>query len=104
MVETNTIIFAVLFVIFIYFAARYLAKSDMPIDNKRRSFSFDEKAAVVEENVKRYGSRQCEKCGAKDNLSVDHRKPLARGGHNRIDNLQLLCRKCNSKKGDRYID
>ena len=33
------------------------------------------------------------------NMTVDHIKPQAAGGGHTIDNLQLLCGACNSKKG-----
>ena len=42
----------------------------------------------------------CLKCGATENLVVDHIVPLAGGGEGVIDNLQTLCRTCNSKKSD----
>ena len=79
----------------------WLYKSEeLPIDNKRRPFSFDEKVKVIELNVLKYGIAMCEKCRATKNFSIDHRVPLARGGHNGVSNLQLLCKNCNSKKGD----
>lgn len=31
--------------------------------------------------------------------SIDHIKPLSKGGSHTWDNVQLLCRRCNSKKG-----
>ena len=34
-------------------------------------------------------------------LAIDHIYPVARGGETKIENLQVLCRKCNSKKRDR---
>ena len=35
------------------------------------------------------------------NFTVDHVIPRSRGGTDHIDNLQLLCGACNSKKGNR---
>lgn len=43
---------------------------------------------------------RCALCGAVNNLQVDHIFPLAEGGTNDLDNLQLLCRRCNSIKSD----
>ena len=34
-------------------------------------------------------------------LSVDHIRPRSNGGATTMDNLQTLCRRCNSKKGAR---
>ena len=45
--------------------------------------------------------RVCVNCGATTDLTVDHIVPLARGGLNSTDNMQTLCRSCNSAKRDR---
>lgn len=38
-----------------------------------------------------------------DKLTVDHIRPLAKGGHPRaLGNLQLLCEPCNLDKGDSW--
>lgn len=37
------------------------------------------------------------------NLHVDHIIPITKNGTNDIDNLQLLCRKCNVSKGNKLI-
>ena len=43
---------------------------------------------------------QCRYCGATNDLAIDHIFPFSRGGSNEADNLQVLCRSCNSSKGD----
>ena len=47
----------------------------------------------------RYGGR-CAECAATDYLEYDHIIPVAKGGSNSDNNIQLLCRRCNLKKSD----
>ena len=47
---------------------------------------------------------QCVYCGGTDDLAIDHIFPFSRGGSNTPDNLQVLCRSCNSPKGDSIPD
>lgn len=46
----------------------------------------------------------CLSCGSSENLTIDHITPLSKGGDNSHDNLQLLCRNCNSKKSTSECD
>ena len=42
---------------------------------------------------------RCVKCGSKKNLEIHHIIPHAKGGSSRLENLQLLCQRCNRMKG-----
>ena len=44
----------------------------------------------------------CQHCGLKEKLTIDHIKPVSRGGTNKSSNLQVLCKSCNSKKSNKY--
>jgi 5-methylcytosine-specific restriction endonuclease McrA len=48
----------------------------------------------------------CPSCGEdiRGMYSVDHKLPTSKGGHLTKNNLQLLCKSCNSKKHDKEID
>ncbi len=46
---------------------------------------------VVNQNDRRFG----------DGATIDHVKPISKGGTNDPSNLVLSCRSCNSKKGNR---
>lgn len=54
------------------------------------------KAAVF----KRDGNR-CVECGSVDDLTLDHVWPWSLGGEDTVENLRVLCRPCNSRKGAR---
>jgi len=47
----------------------------------------------------------CKHCGeqfSRNQLELDHIKPISTGGDDSIENLQTLCRTCNRKKGNRF--
>jgi len=48
--------------------------------------------------------KTCRRCGTMDNLTIDHIRPISKGGTDDLLNLQVLCRRCNASKGARYED
>lgn len=54
------------------------------------------RAAVYERD-----NSTCQDCGATDRLTLDHIYPWSLGGSDTDDNLRVLCRPCNSRKGAR---
>lgn len=58
----------------------------------------------IRNEVFRIHGNSCLKCGSKYKLSLDHIIPISKGGKNCIENLQPLCKNCNSSKGSKIID
>lgn len=46
----------------------------------------------------------CLKCGSDKSIEIDHVVPLSLGGSNLFENLQPLCKSCNSAKGGRNCE
>jgi hypothetical protein len=46
---------------------------------------------------------RCRACGSARDLHIDHVVPLAAGGTDDPDNLQVLCASCNCAKGGRVV-
>jgi len=55
---------------------------------------------IRERILKKYGFR-CVSCESLEELSIDHIKPYSKGGTDKEGNLQVLCKSCNSKKGNK---
>ena len=64
------------------------------IEGKRKPIPIKLRAEVF-----RRDNHLCLRCGAEDDLSIDHIVPVSKGGQNTIDNLQTLCMPCNVSKG-----
>lgn len=56
------------------------------------------------ENLCAYFGNICIACYESKKLTIDHVIPLSLGGTNTIDNLQPLCKSCNSSKGKKTLD
>lgn len=55
----------------------------------------------VRATVLRRDGYACQSCGCRDDLTLDHIYPWSLGGPDTVENLQTLCRSCNSRKRDR---
>lgn len=55
----------------------------------------------VRDAVRARDGDACVKCHATEDLTLDHIHPWSYGGPDTVENLQVLCRSCNSAKGDK---
>ena len=69
------------------------------------AYGLELKENVFEKSKDSDGYYVCACCGYKSGtrefLQIDHIKPMSKGGLTVEDNLQVLCRNCNMRKGDK---
>lgn len=56
---------------------------------------------VNRKELLRRDRNQCQYCGSKKDLTLDHILPRSRGGKHTWDNLVIACACCNNKKGSK---
>jgi hypothetical protein len=70
-----------------------------PAATRSRSIPQDVKIAVA---VRDQG--RCQHCGTSAGpMQYDHVIPYSMGGDNSVENIQLLCHRCNRAKSNRYV-
>ena len=77
--------------------------SDRTVNDEKylslRAFSDSQKLQAYKKQ-----GHKCKHCGKEfkfEEMQGDHIIPWSLGGHTTIDNLQMLCRKCNNDKGNK---
>ena len=70
-----------------------------PLERARKRFD-KKRNRIFKQLIERDG-KYCAHCGRTDDLTVDHIIPISNNGDDELDNLQILCRACNSSKKDR---
>lgn len=58
----------------------------------------------IREEILKRDNNKCLFCGNIEELTIDHIVPISKGGMTDSNNLQTLCRNCNSKKMQQSID
>lgn len=56
--------------------------------------------ALTRQNVFKRDNFECQYCGTRRDLTLDHVLPSSRGGKHAWTNLATACKRCNAKKGD----
>ena len=86
-------------------AARHLTELETRLRNQPR---VDAQKFISKKNLRvwlfKRDKWRCLCCGSTIRLTVDHIVPINKGGENKLSNLQTLCRSCNSRKSDTFID
>ena len=74
----------------------------------RMSEAIREEAMMLNDSIKRKvfdrDGKICAVCGSTEKLCVDHIFPVSRGGFTQMDNLQVLCEKCNIQKSNMTME
>lgn len=79
-------------------------RGDPVCNYDHRSNNSDDVIARRDYHDKRKNTHFCDKCGATENIEVDHIVRVKDGGSHEEDNLQLLCHDCHVKKDGHLVD
>lgn len=68
-----------------------------PLESRRRVWQGRRSQAAL--RIFARDGAVCAACGGESDLTIDHVIPMSRNGPDDDDNLQVLCRSCNTSKG-----
>ena len=71
--------------------------------NRKKRNSLKQNKSLFQRLLHKYKFK-CVDCGETDvkTLTIDHKRPVSKGGSDNLSNLQILCHSCNSRKSDKY--
>lgn len=78
------------------YVSRYRRLPPLRLRARRREISRFVSRAVFARD-----GRLCRFCGATERLELDHIQPWSLGGQDTVDNLRVLCKPCNVRRGNR---
>lgn len=70
---------------------------DGTVPGKDRRIAGKQRQLILSKLIDRDG-KECRHCGTTEDIAIDHITPRSKGGTDDIENLQLLCRRCNTRK------
>ena len=76
---------------------KFLLKGELPKKNKRKNFHF----SSLKWKIFKRDNFSCKNCGRQEFLELDHIIPISKGGKEKEENYQTLCKKCNVRKKDK---
>lgn len=63
--------------------------------NKTKDY-FKKHRTEIYKKLLKNNREECSWCKTKNNLTINHKIPIIAGGENNIENLEFMCKKCNS--------
>lgn len=76
----------------------------LDVEQATKTYKKDVISRTLSRQVMERDHYRCVQCGTHLNLTCDHIIPESKGGPTTFDNLQTLCRSCNSSKGARWTE
>lgn len=66
-------------------------------------FSYNRSSYPTRALIYKRDDHECQYCGSKENLTIDHVIPKSKGGQDTWENLVACCGFCNLKKGNKLL-
>mmetsp|Transcript_1703 Transcript_1703/g.3821 ORF Transcript_1703/g.3821 Transcript_1703/m.3821 type:complete len:304 (+) Transcript_1703:203-1114(+) len=70
---------------------------------KKLRGTLDKGVPMSRKNIYIRDKHQCQYCGSRRNLTMDHVVPLSKGGKTSWENMVAACSSCNQVKGDKLL-